>query len=333
MSEVFRRVWFEAPRGGQPVTLLELLAERLPAALDRPLTRAAVRKLIKVGAVRVGGRALVEPGHLLRPGTRIEARVRLDRLAPAASGVAFRLDTGSILHDDGVLLVVAKPAGVPMHATADRSRADFTSGVREWQAAAARRSGRAPYLATHQRLDRDTSGVVVFCTDPGANAALSAAFAGREVAKRYLALVRVGPEGAPEGAWAVRLPLTPQGTGRRARMTPAAGGQPAETVLRVLRKRAGVALVEAEPRTGRKHQVRAHLAASGLPILGDERYGGPAALAGVRFERGLLHALSLRLRHPRSGQELCFEAPPPADFRAAERELLGPPAARSGSRR
>ncbi len=323
MSESFRRVWLEAPRAaGPPLTLLELLAERLPAALDRPLTRAAVRKLIKVGAVRVGGRALLEPGHLVRPGTRVEARVRLDRLAAPASGTPFGLDSASILHDDGVLLVVAKPAGVPMHATADPARADFTSAVRAWQARAVGRSGRAPYLATHQRLDRDSSGVVLFCTDPGANAALSSAFAGREVAKRYLALVRVGPAGAPLGSWTVRLPLALRGTGRRARMTPAPDGQPAETVFRVLRRRQGVALVEAEPRTGRKHQIRAHLAASGLPILGDDRYGGPLALGGVRFERGMLHAVSLELRHPCSGQQLCVEAPPPADFLAAERALL-----------
>lgn len=101
------------------------------------------------------------------------------------------------------------------------------------------------------------------------------------------------------------------------------GGAPAQTDVRVTRSFRHALLVEARPHTGRKHQVRAHLAGAGLPLLGDTRYGGPLRVGGLVISRVLLHASRLELTHPVTGADLAIECPDPADFRTVL-EALAP---------
>jgi RluA family pseudouridine synthase len=161
------------------------------------------------------------------------------------------------------------------------------------------------------RLDRGTSGVLVMARSAAAHRHLNDQFARHAVEKVYHAIVHGSP------AWeatAVDLALR-SGTGRRKRAAVDPGrGKPALTRLEVLRRGAGYSLVEARPATGRTHQIRAHLAAAGHPIAGDDLYGPEGRGA---FGRTLLHALSLALMHPLTGQPLRLEAPYPADFRQA----------------
>jgi 23S rRNA pseudouridine1911/1915/1917 synthase len=93
-----------------------------------------------------------------------------------------------------------------------------------------------------------------------------------------------------------------------------ADGQAAETGFAIVRRFPAALLVEARPATGRKHQIRAHLAEAGAPILGDARYGGPASAAGTPVPRVMLHAAALRLAHPVTGESLDIRCPRPADF-------------------
>lgn len=168
------------------------------------------------------------------------------------------------------------------------------------------------------RLDRGTSGVLLFARTAAAHRGVNLAFDGQEVHKRYLALVR-GP--LPE-ALRVDAPLAP---GRKGRMRVAPPGdtraRPAATRLRVLERfaRAEVsALVQAEPETGRTHQIRVHLAHAGAPLAVDPDYGPrpPLRDAGgaVLLERTPLHAATLSLRHPDTGAGLAIEAPLPEDL-------------------
>jgi tRNA pseudouridine32 synthase/23S rRNA pseudouridine746 synthase len=171
------------------------------------------------------------------------------------------------------------------------------------------------------RLDRGTSGVLVFARTAQAHRALNLAFDRREVEKRYLALVRGTP--APEAR--LDAAIAPA---RRGRMRPArpgdARGKPAVTVVRLLEAfpprppLPALALVEAAPETGRTHQIRVHLAWAGTALAVDPDYGDAGPLTGtggtVLLVRTPLHAAALALRHPITGAPLRLEAPLPEDM-------------------
>jgi RluA family pseudouridine synthase len=242
----------------------------------------------------------------------------------------------AVLYEDDAVLAVDKPVGVPTVPTADPSRASL---VRLVEAFLEREGRLLGALGVHQRLDRDTSGVVLFVKDPRANAALAEAFARREVEKTYDA-VTVRPAREPKRAFTIERALVRRGRAGMGVAPPGGEGrgrdgeapQDARTdvVVREIWPRA--LLLEVRPRTGRKHQIRVHLASAGLPIVGDALYGalarsGPRASdearAGRAFEAGrlMLHARRLRLRHPLTGGPLEIESPWPADFRRAVERL------------
>jgi 23S rRNA pseudouridine1911/1915/1917 synthase len=293
--------------------LADVLEEWLVAFLSRPVPRARVRALVAGGAVRVNGEAWTSAGRPLRTGQVVEAAVHPERLAARATATdrPFVLTKAAILYRDAALIAVDKPPGLPTHPTADPSRPSLVSHVERYL----RDSGGGSSLAVHQRLDRDTSGVVLFATDPRANEGLSRAFAGREVHKAYLALT-TRPRRLPSRRFRVDAPLGPPGPSRRV-VVGGEGASPAETEVIVREVLAGALLVEALPLTGRKHQVRAHLAHAGMPVLGDRTYGGDE----TDVPRLMLHAWRLGLKHPLSGQPLAIESPPPADFVAAVARL------------
>jgi RluA family pseudouridine synthase len=271
---------------------------------------ARVRALVAAGGVRVNGEVPRSAGRPVRTGQRVEALVRPELLRPRAtvSDRPFRLTSRAVLFRDGALLAVDKPPGLPTHATADPSRPSLVGHVERFL----RETGAGSYVAVHQRLDRDTSGVVLFATDPRANEGLARAFLGRAVEKTYVALTS-RPASVPRRGLLVSAPLSAPGPGGGLRVAvESEGASPAETEVVVREVLADALLVEARPLTGRKHQVRAHLAHAGMPILGDPVYGD----AGGRAPRLMLHARRLTLSHPLTGQPLTIESPLPADFEA-----------------
>ncbi len=290
-----------------------LLVAWLPGALDRPLSKAVVRRLIMAGAVDLDGRVRRQPGLVLRAGARIGVRVDRARLPAAERGSGvFVFDARRVLFEGGGLLAVDKPPGLALHATADAGRPHLVGAVLAWLLSRAPVSEGLPYLGVHQRLDRDTSGVVLFTTQPEANAGLAQQFERRAVHKVYQALV-ARPARLPPRAWSAEQPLGRVGRGRMGVVAPAEGGLLARTDFRLLEAGARLLLIEARPLTGRQHQIRVHLALCGLPIAGDDIYGRP----GGDVPRLMLHAARLELRHPRSGAPLSLCCPLPADFCAA----------------
>jgi 23S rRNA (cytosine1962-C5)-methyltransferase len=208
-----------------------------------------------------------------------------------------------ILHQDADLIAVDKPAFVSTHAPDAERRDDAHSRLM----AHLRERGEAqPYLGIHQRLDRDTSGVLVFTRRKEANRAMAEQFEGRRVKKTYVAAVS-GLKGPERGL--LRHKLAPGRDGvMRALPANAREGQEAVTRYRVLERRGDRALVELAPETGRTHQLRVQLAAVGAPIAGDPLYGGAPAV------RLMLHATALALKHPASGKPLVLQSSPPASF-------------------
>jgi 23S rRNA pseudouridine1911/1915/1917 synthase len=235
-------------------------------------------------------------------------RVDAARLLPIQDAAAgWRLARSAVLFSDGVLLAVSKPPGLPTTPTADPARPSLVGAVRAWRG--------TPYVGVHQRLDRDTSGVVLFAVDPAANAGLARQFEDGAVEKTYLVLT-VRPATLPPPAWRTRSALDTSDRGGALRVASVdRGGRRAETAFRRLEVLRHGLLVEARPSTGRKHQIRAHLAEAGLPILGDAAYGGPARAGALPVRRTMLHAARLRLAHPLTGRPLVLESPLPEDFR------------------
>lgn len=215
-----------------------------------------------------------------------------------------------ILYADADLLVIHKPAGLPTHAP--QADPALTDVVRLLHA----QTG-GDYLGVHQRLDRDTSGVMVFARRPAANALLAHAFEQRLVEKRYLALVHGVPR-ATQGT--ISAALAPA---KGSLMQIAAANDrralTAETYYRLLEATPDrrFALLELTPKTGRTHQLRVHLQHLGHPVVGDPLYNRDQPAP-----RLMLHAASLTLPHPSTRETITFAAPPPALF---ERIALGLP--------
>jgi 23S rRNA (cytosine1962-C5)-methyltransferase len=208
-------------------------------------------------------------------------------------------DDAWIVHEDRDLLVVDKPDGIPSQA-ADPARPDDLL---------TRLHAHRPddYLGVHQRLDRDTSGVLLMTRRREANGAVAAQFEGRKVQKRYLAAVSGWPSGRDSAV--LKDALLP-GDGGRMQVVHARtkGAQEAITRVRVVTRKGARTLLELVLETGRTHQARVQLAHARAPIAGDALYGGPPAA------RLLLHARSLSLLHPGTGKPVRFEAPVPVEI-------------------
>ncbi|MBO9367570.1 MAG: RluA family pseudouridine synthase [Chloroflexi bacterium] len=203
-----------------------------------------------------------------------------------------------LLYQDEDLIALNKPPGL---ATLVEGWNPERETAMSWAQA---RFGKV-YLV--HRLDKVTSGLLLFARTPEAHRSLSLQFETRKVLKRYQALL-IG-----EPAWetqTVALPLR-VGVGRRHRTIVAAQGKAAETFFRVLARLPGYTWVEAQPHTGRTHQIRAHAAAIGHPLLGDTLYGAPPS---ALIQRPALHAWSLTFIHPRWGKEQTLQAPLAADI-------------------
>ena len=222
-----------------------------------------------------------------------------------------------LLHLDEHLVAANKPAGVSTHAADPARLDDLVSRLKQWIGA---REGVDPgsvYLGVHQRLDRDTSGVIVFARSPQANKVLAPAFEGRSVVKRYLALATV-PTSAPRER-TLTHDIAPGDDDRMVALPPGRGGRRSKravTHLRVAKRVGDRALIEVTPETGRTHQIRVQCAAAGMPLVGDLSYGGAPA------SRLMLHASSLSIPDPGSGATRTLTAPTPAVFDAW---LLGRP--------
>lgn len=197
-----------------------------------------------------------------------------------------------VLRREGALWALGKPAGFAAHPTGDPTIPDVITWAIE-------KAGAPAELAPVHRLDRETSGVLLASDDPALRASLGALFAEGSVIKRYRALVH----GRTNAKGIVRRPLADSRRGR-----------PVEAVTRYRRLAiyGRVSLLEVRPETGRKHQIRRHLAGIGHPIVGDERYGPRRPPPVTGFPGRLwLHAGSIELPDGRT-----FEAPLPAELEA-----------------
>jgi 23S rRNA pseudouridine1911/1915/1917 synthase len=266
------------------VTLLERLHALYPEASGRSL-----KQWLEAGRVEVNGRAVRDGRHALGPDDAVALAAR--RAVPFPRGL-------SLVHEDDAILVVVKPSGLLTIAT-DRER-DRTAYRQLWDYLAAKRQ--RPFIV--HRLDRETSGLLVFAKSEETKRALQAQFEARNVERVYLALVEGRPP-AERGTLESRL-----AEDRMLRVRSGEKGRQAITHYRVLRRRREGSLLELRLGTGRRHQIRVQLAEAGWPIVGDVAHGGARGGAG----RLCLHATRLGFVHPATRRQVVFESAPPADW-------------------
>ncbi len=311
------------------IVRLDVPAAETGRRLDRYLaevltghSRSAFGRLIREGRVAINGVTAAKPGVELDVGMRIEVSFPAPESAlPKAEAIPLE-----IVYEDDELLVLNKPAGLVVHPGHGRRDGTLVNAL----------LGRRTTLSTLgapdrpgivHRLDRETSGLLIVAKTDAAHAALSQAFAGRKIRKRYEALVWGYPDPA-DGviekqigrSRANPVMMSVRGRGSRDALTHYATGE----------RLTGFSQLTLRPTTGRTHQLRVHLKSIGHPIVGDTRYGGvlwkgvqdPLKRKALKsFDRLALHATGLAFEHPVTGRRLELEAPLPDEFEGLLRAL------------
>lgn len=351
-------------RAAAPPTLAAVVRELAPGT-----SWEQARGLCRAGRVWVDGEPATDPAWRPKAGSRVEllaagaARAALaaarDALAaqmaggkgsppgaaPGRGGQDAQAESDLVVHADADVVVVRKPPGV-LTVPFDRGDRDTLLALtrvalRRLEARRAGAPAANPTLRAVQRLDKDTSGLLVFARNVAAQRNLQQQLARREVIRRYQALAHgaavdavyetwlvedrgdglrgswgarpAGAADAADGGAASGLPAAPP--------PPAAAARHAVTRVRVLERLRGATLVACELETGRQHQIRIHLAEAGHPLLGESVYIRDYRGRRIAAARPLLHAAVLGFLHPRDGRPLRFEEPPPADFAEILRRL------------
>lgn len=321
------KLWFHYAGGSEPFRLEDFVHYKLQETwrdvYPEDFSKSKTRKLILSGNVFINKRAVKIPAWELIRGDKVlvytnqdqyfgNERMRIQEMRK--SGTL----TIPILYEDEAILLISKPVGIPTQPTLDKTRPSVYSLLKDQ---------RAPhYVGLHHRLDRDTSGVMLFTAHEDYNKRVADLFSKHGIQKTY---------------WAICAAETEMGQGRIHRFTESikvqtgpleaqyefhqgylkkdhqknrmifvrAGGDASETYYRILGAHGKFCLVEALPKTGRTHQIRATMAQLGLPLVGDGLYG-----SSVPAKNFFLHAKCLEFKHPATGQMVRFEAPLSGDF-------------------
>ena len=308
------------------------LAQAVSAYIEKSaavsLSNSKIRRMIVAGAVSVDGLQIRRPSYELLRGQTVCIEFDKEKFffEKQADDIAFEMTAADVLYEDEDLIAVNKPAFLPTEETivgGEKRDCLHAAVVRYlWVKSALRNP---PYVGIMHRLDRETSGVILFTKTRAVNAAVHEMFEKRAVQKIYRAVCTISEK---TGRTQESLRLEEDSTffveNHIGRISPKSarakwgellaerGGLYARTDFTVLERTVigGIPAVkiEARPLTGRTHQIRVHLASIGLPILGDVLYGAP------EYKRTMLHAQSLTFQHPVSGKAITVSAPLPNEF-------------------
>jgi RluA family pseudouridine synthase len=290
------------------------------ASLHAPeLSRTRIRKCIQWGAVWINQKRCCIQSKSLRVQDHIKLYYQQEHGNPV-------LDTPlNVIYEDQGLIVVNKPAGIPSVATLDQNRQTLAHGVETYL----KKSNPHAYLGIHHRLDKDTSGLLLFVKDPSYNAGVAKLFQEKALSKDYLAWVFAKEDNLTQDYFEIRNYVknkAPKNAPQKWGQTQS-GGLFAHTRFKVLKRAPPFYLLQATPVTGRTHQIRVHLSEYGCAVLGDTRYGGKLQVHGMQLKRTMLHAAKLSFMKPESSPKkqpvtLHLQCMSPADFTQLSETLL-----------
>jgi 23S rRNA pseudouridine1911/1915/1917 synthase len=286
------------------------------------LSWSEARRLVREGKVRLGGRPCLDPAQRVKKGQRLDV-LQPGRKNQPLENVKSRSGIHIRFADDQVV-VVDKPVGLTTMRHAEEA-AEFGNRARQFlpetladmlaDLLAGGRRGKRLLVRPVHRLDKETSGLVVFARTVEAERHLGRQFRAHTIERGYLALVRGRAQSGRIESYLVR----DRGDGRRGSSAQPGGGQRAVTHVQVVEELGDFTLVECRLETGRTHQVRIHLGESGTPVCGERVYDRPLhgkpLPDGSGFPRPALHAARLGFEHPKTGKRMSWTAPLPRDMK------------------
>ena len=306
----------------EKIRLDEFLRRELPLKLNEPQnsSNSKIRRLIVAGAVFVNSRQVRRPAFELRGHSKLSVDFDEEKFLyeKQPDDIKFELTEKDVLYEDEYLICVNKPSLFPTEETivGGEKRDNLHDAVVRYLWAKNPSLRNPPYVGIMHRLDRETSGVILFTKQRTVNKQIQEMFAGHDFKKVYKALVTENKTGFCEKLFKSEKLLTiekfmnrisPKSQAAKWGTVPEnRGGMYSKTVFALKEKRKvngkSAFLLEADLFTGRTHQIRVHLSEAGLPIVGDELYGG------IPEKRIMLHAEKLEFNHPVSGDKLMIIA-------------------------
>ncbi|MBR6727816.1 MAG: RluA family pseudouridine synthase [Clostridia bacterium] len=280
-------------------------------ATNTDLTRSAAARLIEEGAVTVNGKAVAKNYKVAK-----EDAVEIILPEPEEAEASPENIPLDIIYEDDDIIVINKPAGMVVHPAAGNPCGTLVNALLYHCGKSLSGVGGVVRPGIVHRIDKDTSGLLVVAKNDAAHNALSEQLKTHTVSRIYVAIA-IGNFKEDEGT--VNKPIARHPVDRK-RMAIAKKGEGREAIThyRVLERFGAFTLVECRLETGRTHQIRVHLSSLGHPLLGDPVYGGDGtrfqAQHKAHFTGQCLHARALSLIHPRTGEQMTFEAPLPPEF-------------------
>ncbi len=307
--------------GGEHVVPTELAGRPLDGIVRAlfGVTWGNARKWIETGKVTVDGQVVLDHGRAVRAGVKVVLTMNAPKRGRGARE-ALDLDDSAIVFVDAHVVVVNKPAGVSTIPFDPTEKGTLDELVRAWLSRRTKRGERGdrPSLGIVHRLDKETSGVLVFTRTWLAKQSLSQQFRVHTVHRRYLSIAHGVVEARtlrstifPNRGDGLRGSIRANARGGRAAQQ---DGQLAITHLEPLQALDGATLVACKLETGRTHQIRVHLSESGHPVVGERVYIRGFLGPVIPAPRLMLHAAELGFVHPATNVEVRFERPPPPDF-------------------
>lgn len=286
------------------------------------ISNSKIRRLLVSGNVFVNDTRIKIPGYVVRRGDRI--RIFFDQekfeFEKSPDDIPFTLENRDVIYEDEYLIAVNKPPCFPTEAVIVKDRNNLHYEVKNylWK-----KSGQKniPYAGVLHRLDRETSGVVVFSKNRNINKEMFDIFSNHNLTKKYLALSFAEKPGINKSFTVSGFMKRTSPKSRQCKwgLVPenrnGVEEKYSKTDFEILGFRNRTVLIRAVPLTGRTHQIRVHLASENLPILGDSLYGGKLKYGKTAVPRTMLHAEEISFTHPVTGEKLCLKANLPGDFK------------------
>lgn len=314
-DSMLKRIWTVT----EPSRLDDFLRKELPLIMDSELSNSKIRRFIISGNITVNGRQCRIPSYDLRKGSTVQVLIDEQKFffEKKPDDIDFTLTQKDVLFEDDSIIVVNKPAFLPTEETIVNGRGNMHKAVVDylWKKNPALRN--PPYAGIMHRLDRETSGVLLFTKTRSVNNAVHEMFEKHTARKTYRAVCTLtGTKSVPDNFTVDNFigRISPKSQAcKMGLLEESRGGLHSHTEFCICAKEKNLYYIDCHLLTGRTHQIRVHLSLSGLPIMGDELYGGKEGIAELNG-RIMLHAYSLEFNHPVTQEPVTVKAPLPKYF-------------------